>query len=152
MVIINCYTAPDPVLNVTVPTNSISSSTLTLTWIKPSVLNSVTITYYTVFYLPVSNAYGPIVTSNRKKRLVGGSEEFAKKFTTTAGTLTNLNGSVTYRIQVLAVAVYNGMEFIGNRSAAVMATTAEGSIPIAKLYAAVDDLATGCITTSITIA
>jgi len=62
--------------------------------------------------------------------MTGVGEEFAINFTTTTGTLTNLNGSVTYRIKVLAVAAYNGiiMKFIGNQSVAVMATTSEGGI------------------------
>jgi len=62
--------------------------------------------------------------------MTGVGEEFAINFTTTTGTLTNLNGSVIYRIKVLAVAVYNGMKFIGNQSTAVIATTAEGGICI----------------------
>jgi len=52
----------------------------------------------------VSDPYSNIIT--------GVGEEFAINFTTTTGMLNNLNGSVTYRIKVLAVAVYNGMKFM----------------------------------------
>ena len=99
---------------------------LTLNWTEPDVPNGV-ITHYTVFYLPVSGPYGPIMTSNRRKRQLAQDGEFAMDFTGTSGTLTNLNGSVTYRIQVSAVALYNGNELLGSRSTPEMITTSEGS-------------------------
>ena len=99
---------------------------LTINWMEPDVPNGV-ITRYTVFYLPVSGPYGPIMTSNRRKRQLAQDGEFAMNFTGTSGTLTNLDGSVTYRIQVSAVALYNGVELFGNRSTAETITTTEGS-------------------------
>ena len=48
-------------------------------------------------------------------------------FTGTTGTLTNLYGAVTYRIQVVAVTMFNGQEVIGDRSAAIEMTTLVGS-------------------------
>ena len=48
-------------------------------------------------------------------------------FTGTTGTLTNLYGAVTYRIQVAAVTKFNGQHIIGDRSAAINMTTLEGS-------------------------
>ncbi|XP_065905772.1 receptor-type tyrosine-protein phosphatase F-like isoform X3 [Dysidea avara] len=101
---------PTPVPRVT--TQSISSSMLTINWMEPNVPNSV-IDHYTVFYLPVSGPYGPIMTSNRRKRQLAQDREFAMDFPGTSGTLTNLNGSVTYRIQVSAIALNN---IVGDRS------------------------------------
>jgi len=99
---------------------------LTINWMEPNSPNG-DIVHYTVFYLPVSGPYGPIMTSNRRKRQLAQDGEFARNFIGTSGTLTNLNGSVTYRIQVSAVALYNGYELLGNRSDAVMIATNEGS-------------------------
>ena len=48
-------------------------------------------------------------------------------FTETTGTLTNLYGAVTYRIQVAAVTIFSGQDIIGDRSAAIEMTTLEGS-------------------------
>ena len=48
-------------------------------------------------------------------------------FTGTTGTLTNLYGAVTYRIQVAAVSTVNGQEVTGDRSSAVEMSTLEGS-------------------------
>ncbi|XP_065904893.1 uncharacterized protein [Dysidea avara] len=101
---------PTPVPSVTI--QSISSSMLTINWMEPDIPNGA-ITHYTVFYLPVSGPYGPIITSNRRKRQLVQDGEFAMDFTGTSGTLTNLNGSVTYRIQVSAVALNN---IVGDRS------------------------------------
>ena len=92
---------------------------------EPNVQNSV-ISHYTVFYLPVIGPYGPIMTSNRRKRRLAQDGEFAMDFIGTSGTLTNLNGSVTYRIEVSAIALYNGIELVGDRSNAVTITTLEG--------------------------
>jgi len=99
---------------------------LTINWIEPNSPNG-DIVHYTVFYLPVSGPYGPIMTSNSRKRQLAQDGEFAMDFTGTSGTLTNLNGSVTYRIQVSAVAGFNGAELFGNRSATVDVNTSEGS-------------------------
>jgi len=98
---------------------------LTINWMEPDAPNGV-ISHYTVFYLPVSDPYGPIMTSNRRKRQLAQGGEFAMDFTGTSATLTNLNGSVTYRIEVSAIALYNGIELVGNRSNAIMITTLEG--------------------------
>jgi len=117
--------APEPVPGVTIPTETISSSELTINWMEPSSPNG-DIVHYTVFYLPVSGPYGPIMTSNRRKRQLVQDGEFAMNFTGTSGTLTNLNGSVTYRIQVSAVADFNGIELVGDRSNVAMVTTLEG--------------------------
>ena len=86
-------------------------------------------TSYTIFYQPVSGPYGPIVTSSRRKRQVRQEGEFTMNFTGPPGTLTNLNGSVTYRIQVAAIAcaINGNQKLIGDRSMAVMATTSIGS-------------------------
>ena len=54
--------------------------------------------------------------------------ELVMNFTTgTAGTLTNLNGSVTYMIQVAAVVMLNGQVVTGDRSTIIDMTTQEGS-------------------------
>ena len=82
--------------------------------------------HYTVFYLPVSGPYGPIMASNRRKRQSAQAGELNMNFTGTIGTLTDLYGAVTYRIQVAVVATLNGQEVIGDRSAATEITTVEG--------------------------
>ena len=82
--------------------------------------------HYRVFYLPVRGPYGPIMASNRRKRQSTQAGELTMNFTGTTGTLTNLNGSVTYRIQVAAVTTFNDDEVIGDRSAAIEMTTLEG--------------------------
>ena len=58
---------------------------------------------YIVFYQPVRGPYGPIVSGNRRRRRQL-NQNFTMNFTGPPGTLTNLNGSVTYSIQVAAVA------------------------------------------------
>ena len=97
---------------------------LTVSWMEPYVPNGV-ISYYIVFYLPVNNTYGAIMEGTRKRQLVEDGE-FTANFNESPGTLTNLNGSVTYMIQVSAVAIFNGVELIGDRSTATVGTTAEG--------------------------
>ena len=82
--------------------------------------------HYTVFYLPVRGPYGPIMASNRRKRQSAHAGELTMNFTGTTGTLTNLNGVVTYRIQVAAVATLNGQVVTGDRSDANEMTTLEG--------------------------
>ena len=82
--------------------------------------------HYTVFYLPVSGPYGPIMASNRRKRQSAQAGELTMNFTGTTGTLTNLYGAVTYRIQVAAVTTFNGQDVIGDRSVAIEMTTLEG--------------------------
>jgi len=120
------FIAPAAVPNVTVPMQTISSSELAINWMEPSSQNG-DVVRYTVFYLPVSGPYGLIMTSNRRKRQLAQGGEFTMDFTGTSGTLTNLNGSVTYRIQVSAIANFNGVELLGNRSTAIMVNTSEGS-------------------------
>ena len=118
------HVAPGPISNVTVHNESVTSSTLTLTWMDISLTNS-NFRYYTVFYLPVSGPYGPIMASNRRKRQSAQAGELTMNFTRTTGTLTDLYGAVTYRIQVAVVATLNGQEVIGDRSSATEITTVE---------------------------
>ena len=82
---------------------------------------------YRIFYQPVQGPYGPISSSNRRRRQL--HQEFTMDFTGPPGTLTNLNGSVTYNIQVAAIAhaLYSDQEAIGNRSVATVITTLTGS-------------------------
>ena len=117
--------APPPVSGVTVHDESTTSSTFTLTWMEVN-LTSVDFSHYTIFYLPVSGPYGPIMASNRRKRQSAQAGELTMNFIGTTGTLTNLYGAVTYRIQVVVVGTFNGQEVIGDRSAAVEITTLEG--------------------------
>ena len=77
--------------------------------------------------MPVSGPYDPIMASNRRKRQSVQAGELTMNFTGTTGTLTNLYGAVTYRIQVAAVGIFNGQEVIGDRSVATEMTTLEGS-------------------------
>ena len=79
-----------------------------------------------VFYLPVRGPYGPIIASNRKKRQSAHAGVLIMNFTETTGTLTNLYGAVTYRIQVVIVGTFNGAEVIGDHSDAIEMTTSEG--------------------------
>ena len=114
------------VSNVIVHDESVTSSTFTLTWMEIS-LRSSSFSHYTVFYLPVSGPYGPIMASNRRKRQSAQAGELTMNFTGTTGTLTNLYGAVTYRIQVAVVGAFNnGQEVSGDRSAAIEMTTLEG--------------------------
>jgi len=76
----------------------------------------------------MSGPYGPIITSNRRRRQSTQDGELTMNFNGTTGTLTNLYGAATYRIQVAAlVRLLNGEEHIGDRSAAIEITTLEGS-------------------------
>ena len=83
---------------------------------------------YRVFYLPLSGPYGPIMASNRRKRQSSVRPgELTMDFNEASGTLTNLNGLVTYSIQVAAVtALNNGQDVIGDRSVPIEMTTLEG--------------------------
>ena len=83
--------------------------------------------HYTVFYWPVRGPYGPIMASKKKKRQSAQAGELTMYFTGTTGTLINLYGAVTYRIQVAAVTIFNKQEIIGDRSTAINMTTLEGS-------------------------
>ena len=83
--------------------------------------------HYTIFYLPVRGPYGPIMASNGRKRQSAQAGELTMNFNETTGTLTNLNGSVTYRIQVAAVTMFDRQDVIGDRSVAFVITTLEGS-------------------------
>ena len=89
--------------------------------------------HYTVFYLPVSGPYGPIMASNRRKRQSAQAGELTMNFTGTTGTLTNLYGAVTYRIQVAVVTTFDGQEVIGERSAAIEMTTLDGGEKIIQM-------------------
>ena len=117
---------PDQVAVDPVPNESVTSSTLTLTWTEITITNGV-LRHYIVFYLPMSGPYGPIIAINRRRRQPAQDEEFTMNFNGATGTLTNLYGSVTYRIQVAVVVMLNGEERIGERSAAMEITTLEGS-------------------------
>ena len=90
--------------------------------------------YYRVFYLPVRGPYGPIMASNMKKRQSAQVGELTMDFNGTTGTLTNLNGAVTYSIQVAAVTAFNDDEVIGDRSAVVERTTLEGGSKFLLLH------------------
>ena len=107
------YVAAASVSNVTVHNESVTSSTCTLTWMEIS-LTSSNFRHYRVFYLPVSGPYGPIMASNRRKRESAQAGELTVKYTGTIGTLTNLYGAVTYRIQVTVVTTFDGQEIIGD--------------------------------------
>ena len=63
--------------------------------------------------------------ANKRKRQQA-AKEFIMTFVESLGALTNLNGSVTYRIQISAKALFNGVELLGDWSAEIMATTLEG--------------------------
>ena len=119
------YVAASPVSDVILHNESVTSSTFTLTWMEIS-LTSSDFSHYTVFYLPVRGPYGPIMASNRRKRQSAQAGELTMNFTGTTGTLTNLYGAVTYRIQVAVVTTFNGQEVIGDRSTATEMTTLEG--------------------------
>ena len=83
--------------------------------------------FYRVFYLPVRGPYGDIMASNRRKRQSAQAGELTMDFNETTGTLNDLNGLVTYSIQVAAVTIFNDDEVIGDRSAAIEMTTLEDS-------------------------
>ena len=83
--------------------------------------------HYTVFYLPVRDPYGPIMASNRRKRQSAQAGELMMTFTGTTGTLTDLYGAATYRIQVAVVVILNRQLVTGDRSTAIEVTTSEGS-------------------------
>ena len=119
------YIAAAPVSNVTVHNESVTSSTFTLTWMEISLISS-EFSHYTIFYLPVSGPYGPIMASDRRKRQSAQAGELTMNFTGTTGTLTDLYGAMTYRIQVAVVGTFNGQEVVGDRSAAMEMTTLEG--------------------------
>ena len=121
-----CCVALGPVPDVTVNDKLITSSEFTLTWMDIGTTSS-NFRHYRVFYLPVRGPYGPIMASNRRKRQSVQAGELTMNFNGTNGTLTNLNGAVTYRIQVAAVTTFNGQEIIGDRSTAINMTTLEGS-------------------------
>ena len=119
------YVDLGPVSNVTVSDKSITSSELTIWWMPVSIASSV-FRHYTVIYSPVRGPYGPIIASNRRKRQSAQTGELTMNFTQNTGTLTNLYGAVTYRIQVAVVVLFNGQEITGDRSVAIEMTTLEG--------------------------
>ena len=112
--------------DVVVRDGSVTSSALTLSWMDISMTSS-NFRYYRVFYLPVRGPYGEIMAINRRKRQSAQAGELTMNFTGTTGTLTNLYGAVTYRIQVATVTMLNGPEIIGDRSVAIEMTTLVGS-------------------------
>ena len=120
------YVAPGPVSDVTVHNESVTSSELTLTWMEISLADSSLTNFYTVFYSPIRGPYGPFMASNRRKRQSAQAGELTMNFTGTTGTLTNLYGAVTYRIEVAAVIMFNEQVVTGDRSAAIEITTLEG--------------------------
>ena len=119
------YIDPGPVSNVTVSNQPVTSSKLIIQWMPVSITSS-TFRHYAVIYSPVRGPYGPIITSNRRKRQSAQAGELTMTFTGTNGTLTNLSGAVAYRIQVAVVVLLNGQEVTGDRSAPIEMTTLEG--------------------------
>ena len=111
--------------DVTISDQPVTSSEFTLTWMDISMTSS-NFRHYRVFYLPERGPYGPIMASNGRKRQLAQTGELTMNFTGTTGTLTNLNGAVTYRVQVAAVTMFDGQEIIGDRSTAINVTTLEG--------------------------
>ena len=79
--------------------------------------------HYTVFLLALRGPYGPVMTSNRRKRQSTQDGELTMNFTETTASLTGLYGATTYRIQVAVVATLNGQEVIGDRSDEIQGTT-----------------------------
>ena len=127
------YIVPGPVTNVNVRNDSVTSSTFTLAWMEIS-LTSSDFSHYTVFYLPVRGPYGPIMASNRRRRQSAQAGELTMSFCRATGTLTNLYGAVTYRIQVAVVGTFNGQEVIGDQSAAIEMTTSENGSLLVLAY------------------
>ena len=130
------FLAPSLITNVTIPDDTVTSSELTLNWMTINLTNSV-LMHYTVIYLPVRGPYGPIMASNRRKRQSAQPGEFTMNFIGTTGTLMDLNGSVTYRIQVAAVVMLSGQVVTGDRSAATEVTTSIGGGKIYMLHCCV---------------
>ena len=120
-----CHVALESVSDVSINNDSITSMGLTLSWMEISMTSS-NFRHYRVFYLPISGPYGPIMASNRRKRQSAQPGELFMDFNEASGTLTDLNGLVTYSIQVAAVTTFNNDEVIGDRSAAIERTTLEG--------------------------
>ena len=120
------FLAPSLISDVTIPNESVTASIVTLSWMEVNLMNSVLLRY-TVFYLPVSGPYDRIMASNRRKRQSAQAGELTMDFTTgTAGTLMDLNGSVTYSIEVAAVVMLNGQVVTGDRSTTTEITTLDG--------------------------
>ena len=106
------------------PVENTSSSSITVNWMKLDEQAGFTISYI-VFFKPVSGPYGPIVSNNRRRRQL--NQEFTMNFTGPPGTLTNLNGAVTYSIRVAAVACALNEKLIGNLSMPIIVNTSVGS-------------------------
>ena len=100
-------------------------SAITLTWMEVNLTTSM-FSHYTIFYLPIRGPYGDIMASDGRKRQSVQAEELTMNFTGTTGTLTNLYGAVTYRIQVAVVGIIDRLEVTGDRSDATETTTLEG--------------------------
>ena len=120
-----CHVALESVSDVSINNDSITSMGLTLSWMDISMTSS-NFRHYRVFYLPIRGPYGPIMASNRRKRQSAQPGESFMDFNEVSGTLTNLNGLVTYSIQVAAVTTFNNDEVVGDRSVAIERTTLEG--------------------------
>lgn len=118
------YLAPDAVANVTTSVENVSFSAITVNWVELDEQTGFNISYI-VFFQPLSGPYGPIVSGNRMRRQL--NQGFTMNFTRPPGTLTNLNGSVTYSIQVAAVACALNEKLIGNLSMPIMVNTSVGS-------------------------
>ena len=103
-------------------------------------LTNIDFSHYRVYYVPISGPYGDIVASDRRKRQSAQAEESSMDFTGTTGTLTNLSGAVTYRIQVAAVGTFNGQDIIGDRSDAIEVTTAVGCKQIFLVYVRINNM------------
>ena len=127
------YVALVAVSNVIVSDEPVTSSEFTLTWMDIS-MSSHKFSHYTIFYLPVRGPYGPIMASDRTKRQSAQAGELTMNFTGRNGTLSNLHGAVTYRIQVAAVTKFNGQDIIGDRSSAINMTTLVGSKQVFYCY------------------
>ena len=67
-----------------------------------------------------------MASNKRKRQSAQPGGELTMNFPGTTGTLTDLYGAVTYRIQVVVVGTFNGLEVIGDHSATIEMTTLEG--------------------------
>ena len=104
-------------MNVSILAENVTSSTVTVNWMEVNEQTDFNISYR-VFYQPVSGPYDHLVNGEKRRRQLGQELIFITDFTDPPGTLTNLNGSVTYRIQVAAIAraQYSSQKLIGDRS------------------------------------
>ena len=117
--------APDHVTNVSILD---TSSTVTVNWAEVNEQTDFNISYR-VFYQPESGPYDHLVSGDRRRRQLDQELIFRMDFMNPPGTLTNLNGSVTYSIQVAAIvrSKYSNYELIGNQSEPIEVNTSVGS-------------------------